>query len=338
MKQGLILILATLSLVLTGCGASRSFVSFEILEPAEITYPQDVRKIGYLNRAPITKNSFARMNRRHLDPVSLKILDTMVCNNLKQGFLDARENSGLEYLEDIRELESRRRDTSNKFSLMGTRFRENIFRDYSLDALVVLEFYEVLVTQSFAHYDPYLGEFVQEIMVSSRLLWRVYAEDMEKPVDEHLAHDTVYFLNRAGKELKERFNASKSLASGAYEFGYQYGERHIPEWKGVSRIIFRGGAEELVMASKHTDAGEWDQALYLWESLIEYSDDEKDKARAYNNMAVYYELEDNLDRAEACLDLAVKYWDHQSITDYKAALDKRLINREDILKQYRVEE
>lgn len=338
MTRSFLLSLAAFSILfLSGCATSKSFVTFEILEPADITYPQEVRKIAFVNRAPISKYSFAEKNRRELKGKTLEVIDTMICNNFEKGFLDGRANSGLDYLEDIEVLESRRRDTTGKSTLMSVKFRENLFKYYNLDALVVLEFYEIMVDQSAPYYDYYSAQYVQELMVGARTLWRVYGEGLEKPLDEYLLHDTLYYQNKIGDESSSYFTPSRSVADACYSFGYEYGLRHIPSWHTVSRVIYRGGDKLLTEAADHTDVGDWAAAIKLWKELLD-SDNPKLIAKAYNNLAVYYEIEDNLEKAAENIAMAEKYWDTERITAYKSEIDKRLIYKEDILKQFRIKE
>ncbi|RLD87604.1 MAG: hypothetical protein DRJ29_17965 [Bacteroidetes bacterium] len=56
-------------------------------------------------------------------------------------------------------------------------------------------------------------------------------------------------------------------------------------------------------------------------------------AKAYHNLAVYYELEDNLDSASIMLDLSLEHDTLDVDTVYREELDVRILNRKDIMKQ-----
>ena len=86
---------------------------------------------------------------------------------------------------------------------------------------------------------------------------------------------------------------------------------------------------------KHTDEGDWESAFSIWNHLID-SEDSTLVAKAYYNLAVYYELEDKLDSASMMLDLALEHDQPGSGELYRDELDVRLLNRKDIERQVRV--
>ena len=88
------------------------------------------------------------------------------------------------------------------------------------------------------------------------------------------------------------------------------------------------------LASKLTSQGEWDRAYKIWEGLTA-SDDSTVASKALNNMAIYYELEDNLDSASMLLNMALEYDTLEVVRFYKEELDIRILNRDEVLMQVR---
>ena len=323
-------------IITTSCAGSKSFVSFEILEPAAIDYPETVRSVGYLNRAPFSRDAFAKVNQEGLDRVSLYIVDTTICNNIRLGFFEGKQLTELTYLEEIPYFNERRSDTINKSSYMSISDRNKIFNENpnKLDALVVLEYYQLKLNKSYPSYDFMLGDFIEEFSLSMDILWRVYVRDREKPVDEYLQQDTLYYVNRQSMPSSSYLNPTDVLRDGSQEFGFNYGLRHIPKWKEVSRVIFRGGSEELKEAAEFTDRGEWDKAAKLWVPLIN-DIDHKIAAKACHNLAVRYELLDDLQTSSNYANRATELWENNYTIEYKKQLDKRILDQERVLKQVR---
>ncbi len=75
--------------------------------------------------------------------------------------------------------------------------------------------------------------------------------------------------------------------------GEKYGRYLVPVWNRTSRTLYKGKGDSLKLASKYTDNGDWDEAFSIWKDLSQ-STDSTSVSKAYYNMAVYYELEDNL--------------------------------------------
>jgi hypothetical protein len=334
--KGKILLMFSLALLLAGCSGSRSFVSFEVLEPAAITYPETVSKVGYLNRAPLSRDAFSKVNQTGLDPIALRIVDSTICNNLRRGFHEGQQFTELTYLEEIPLYNSRRTDTTGKASLLDGFAREQVFHNAGsdIDALVVLEYYYVNLEKSYPSYDFMVGDYIEEFRLNMDILWRVYAKDRASPVDEYLQQDTLFYMNRQSLPSSTYLNPADVLRDGSQELGFRYGLRHIPKWTDVSRVIFRGGSPELRAAAELTDRGAWDEAAGIWVPLIR-DENPKIAARACHNLAVHYELLDDLVTASNYIKRANELWDNETTGSYSKVLEKRMNNQEKLLKQVR---
>ena len=83
---------------------------------------------------------------------------------------------------------------------------------------------------------------------------------------------------------------------------------------------------------KYTDQGDWESAFSIWNDLSTSADSTL-AAKAYHNMAVYFELEDKLDSASVMLDISLGLNTLDPDRFYREELDVRLLNRKDIVKQ-----
>ncbi len=117
-----------------------------------------------------------------------------------------------------------------------------------------------------------------------------------------------------------------------YESGNKYGRYLVPVWNHASRNLYRGRNDSLKLAVKRTDEGDWESAFSIWNNLTTLEDSTL-VAKAYHNLAVYYEQEDNLDSASMMLDLSMEHDTLVSDTLYREELDVRILNRKDIMKQ-----
>ena len=83
-----------------------------------------------------------------------------------------------------------------------------------------------------------------------------------------------------------------------------------------------------------TNEGDWDSAYLLWEQLS-VKEDSSLRCRALHNMAVYHELEDELETASTLVDRVLNYDTLEVVRDYAEDLDVRLQTRKEIYKQVR---
>ena len=320
-----------ISFLLCACSSSKSFVYFEALQPADVSYPSDIRKVGYLNRSPLSIHSLTPSNRKNLDATGLSIIDTIVCNNLKEGFLEGRKSKEISYLDSIVFLEERRYDTIGRENPLDGYELWRIFNENKLDALISMEYYSLELNKSFTYYNYELLDYVEEFSFFMEIVWRVYTPNSSMPIDTFRTSDTLYFLNQSSRE-GEYLSATDVLEKGSGILGYEYGRRHVPYWTEVARVVFRGGSKELREAASYTDEGKWEKAAELWKQTLEYPDDES-VAKAYHNLSVYYEIEDDIPMAYEMAVAAATRWDNTFIQNHKKAMETRLKSRERLFRQ-----
>lgn len=328
--------LVLLAFTLAGCGISKGYVYFEALKPAAVTWPEEVTRVGYLNRAPLSMNSFTRQNRRNLDRTGLRIVDTTIVNNLLKGFKEGRKSDEIGYLEEMVFLENRRYDTAGKDDLLSGIEKWKVFNDNRLDALISLEYYRLSLEKSPQYFDMEYFDYAEEITLFMEILWRIYLPDSIQPLDEYLVKDTLIYTNWGSAEPEEYMNSAKVLQQGSGIFGYEYGRRQVPKWNQVARVLFRGGSSEMRSAALLVDGGKWDEAAKLWESLLAEEEDYKNIARALHNLAIHEEINDNITVALQRSDSAMQTWDNEYIVSYNKELRKRKIQQDSLYLQLRI--
>jgi len=320
--------------MLQGCASKYSVVEFEILEPATVEFPDHVNRLLILNRAPITLDIWSDKNQIGMDARQLVLLDTLIINNLFRGVLDILSNSPAEKYRIPIWLSDRRTDTALLEDRILTRREvENICDTIGGDAIISLEFYSVGLEQHFDYYKDAPDEVQNHYFEAfNSLKWNIHLPGSPRPFDSYTTIDTLFFSLIIDGELLPLVPGVDMLRSLFYESGQKYGSYLVPVWNYASRYLYRGRNDSLKLAVKHTDEGDWESAFSIWNNLITL-DDSTLVAKAYHNMAVYYELEDDLDSASMMLDLALEHATLESDTLYREELEVRILNRGDILKQ-----
>lgn len=326
-----------LLLLLQGCGGIYSVVEFEVLEPATVNFPDDVNQLVFLNRAPLSYDIWAEDNQAGMDSRQLIILDTLIVNNLHRGVLDVLRHSPVERFQRPIWLSDRRTDTSLLEDLVLTK-REvsEICDSIGGDAIISLEFYSASVQQHFEYYSDDPDEILNHYFeVSNKVIWKLYLPDSPRPFDSYNTVDTLFFPVIQDGELLSYAPGLDMIRELFYESGYKYGTYLVPVWNRTSRVLYRGREDSLRLAIKYTDTGDWESAFAIWKDLTG-SEDSTLVAKAFHNMAVYYEIEDKLDTASMMVDLSL---DHDTLDPdriYKEELEVRLLNRKDLERQVRV--
>ena len=299
-----------------------------------VTYPENVSRIGYLNRTPVIKNEFSKIDTETSDPFRVSIIDTIISNNIRKGFFEGARLTEMGYMENIPVLEARRKDTVGQQDLMDFVTRERLLKNNSLDAMVSLEYSHLRLSRSYTYYNLLVGDYMQDFNLYMELLWRIYVKDSIAPFEEYTDIDTLYYYNYSNMPREEYMSVTSVIRDGSAEMGFRYGKRHIPLWIEVSRVVFRGGEPGLVTAAQHTDKGEWDKAVEIWKGLTTHESD-RIAARAFHNLAIYHELQDEIPIAGSYAGRAFELWDNRYISNYKKQLDQRLKDQEKLFMQLR---
>jgi hypothetical protein len=309
-------------------------VEFEILEPATVEFPDHIKQLIFLNRAPISLDIWAEQNQIGMDIQQLVLLDTLIINNLLRGVLDVLRKSPADKFHMPVWLSDRRTDTTLLEDKVLTRREvDNICDTIMGDAIISLEFYSVGIDQHFDYYRDAPDEIQNHYYeVSNSLIWNIHMPGSPRPFDSYSMVDTLFFSAIINGEFQTIIPGVDMLRELFYTSGYKYGSYLVPVWNPASRVLYKGKNDSLKLAGKHTDKGDWESAYSIWNNMT-ILDDSALVAKAYHNMAVYYELEDNLDSASILLDLALAHDSLAIDTVYREELDVRLLNRKDIIKQ-----
>ena len=129
---------------LHGCAGIYNMVEFEVLEPATVSFPVQVKQLIILNRAPFTLFSVHEDNRGDMGFDELLILDTTITNNIFRGLLDVLQQSPIERFHHPYWISERRKDTASLQDLILTRREvESLCDRFAADAIISLELYSI---------------------------------------------------------------------------------------------------------------------------------------------------------------------------------------------------
>lgn len=311
-------------------------VEFEILEPATVEFPDHVKQLVFLNRAPISMDIWAEQNQVGMDMRQLVLLDTLIINNLLRGVLEVIRDSPANKFHMPIWLNERRMDTAMLDDLILTRREVDLICDtIEADALISLEYYTAGLDQHFDYYKDDSDEVLNHYYEAyNKLKWNIHLPGSPRPFDSYSMVDTMFFPLILDGELLDYSPGVDILRELFRSSGNKYGRYLVPVWNPASRVLYRGRNDSLRRAIEHTDMGEWDQAYAIWKNMTKVEDSTL-VAKAYHNMAVYLELEDKLDSAVLMLDRALAHDRLELDTLYREELDVRIMNRENIQKQVR---
>jgi len=301
-----------------------AIISLQVIEPAEVTLPQHIQRVAFINRAYMPTKVFA--DTVPWTDQELNLLDTIVNYRLFNGISHALNDSPLFALESISVIQDRRYDTSNFLSPLNPQQLDLVEKAQSADALISLEYYLLGVERDFSVTDI---DFASLLKVSTRTFWRIYDLHADSLADEHMLKDSVIWQEFGN--TPEEANGKLPILIDAireafYHAGYSYAWRISPFWADTERFYFRSGSRELRAAALRVEEGNWEGAAAIWRRLA-YSEKNRSSALACYNMAIYNEMEDRFAQALEWAQKSYSLKKKEVTEDYIDQLQKRILNR-----------
>jgi len=330
------LIWILLPLFLNSCGVALGLVGFEVLEPAKVVLPASSYTPCIINRSPLDPYIIDPPSERFLDKQELYILDTIIINHIRKGINEIAEQNLLDFTRQPVWYEIRRKDQLGVDIPLSSYETSQIFDSTGTDILFSLEKYHIKtnidVYQVSEDYDYYA-----EISIYPEFQWNVYLPGHPRPAYSYTFNDTLYYGNY-GSSRYEALQGSEMptpleiIRQVALISGEDFASYFMPHWSGIEREMYQGNEEVFKETAKYSNNGEWDKAVAIWEVLLT-SEKKGIKQKAAYNMAIWYEMNDDLDKALEYAQLSENLFPAKFTENYIHVLKQRIKDRELLVRQ-----
>jgi len=307
MKTKITLLLLVLCLF-SSCTTLQT-ISFERLQAADISFPEQVRTVGVINYVP----------QDNMGADSLLGLwngdGTVAVEAL------AQEIAATNYFEQVLVCDSAfRGDTNVGEEAIPSYQTDSLIRLLGVDMLFAIERVQVELKNG----SIFFPEMMANLLVVDGIVTPVvkaYIAGRDIPLFSFSKSDTIYW------ELSSELTYEQMIKE-ASEYAAQLPVKYLlPHWKEVSRYYFDGGNAEMRDAGVYVREQDWEAASVLWQKLHDTRKG-KTKMRAAYNLALYYELLEDFERAKEYLDIASSLaqegtWENQLIEYYRLQLEEQ---------------
>ena len=332
-------------LILSSCKTNP--LSLSVTEPAEISVPAYMKKIGVINRSEPTEET-KKLNK--LDDILTgegPELDKAGAKEGLSGLADELRNN--ERFTEVKPLDN----VSLKTTAIGVfpaaldwPTVDKICKENNVDAIFSLELFDTDSKISYTALPSTLStplggipvvEQEARMVTTVKMGWRIYDPKNRYVIDEHSNNENLTFTGRgltpvaAAAGLIGRKDAVKQAANRA---GHNYAGRILPYLIRVSREYYVKGNPDFTMAKRMARTANWNNAGELWKKETSNASP-KLAARACYNMAIVSEINGDLDGA---IDWAQKAyetggkrmaWNYVNVLKNRRIRNNRLQNQED---------
>ena len=327
---------------LSACATSSLYM--DVLVPAQINLPQEVKNLGVINRSMSSKENMA-----------MNILEGFITGEAIYGDRESSDHCIKGFAIKLNDGPRFKAVLIEGTNLKGTGTREwpvpldwtqveNLCRQYGVDALVVLETFDSntglrqwneLKKRKKDGVEISYKEYNANLVINAYSRWRIYFPASKRIIDQNSYMDEKSWRTSAeNSESALRKLPSKRIAlneTGNFS-GFQYAVRISPSWAKVQRQYYIKGHKYFKIAKPQVQRKNWKQTIDYWKPLTESSDD-KIAGRACYNMAVAAEMDGNLKLALEWAERAWKKHGLNSARSYINTLNTRIMHQDRLREQ-----
>lgn len=343
-----VFLLSLISILIASCCCGPSRVSFQALESAEISLPQNVQKILVINRYRPTKhNNWGNIIEGMLTgekPMQDRRGAEAALSGMEAQLLQSPRFSIVHANEEL-------------FGTGTAWFPEPLSSDvildlckrYNTDAVVCLEafdsdkqfqltpqYHPAVESSKTAAYTSYIAKRSAQITVC----WRLYEGKTANLLDEHRMSNQ----DKWTREDRVQQNAINGLPNEVTVMenlgrvsGAKYANRIAPNWVTISRKIYTKGDESFKTGKRYMETKKYDDAIAIYKTALQ-NPKSKIQGKAAYNIAVAFECKSDLKEAKSWASKAYNDYGFKDGLSYTHTIDARIEDQERVEKQMKSKE
>ena len=284
-------------------------ISFERLQAADVSYPDQVRTVGVINYAP--------QDEQERDSIlGLWNGDGMVTVESL-----AREIAATDYFNQVVVCDSALRPVGmGNEEILPMSQADSLIQALGVDMLFAVEQVRIELKEGSLFHTELMVDVPAVDGVITPLV-RAYVSGRNAPLFSISKTDTICWVVSPELTFGQIMQEASDFAA-TLPVSYL-----LPHWKEMNRYYFDGGNMEMRDAGVYIREQNWEGAAALWQKLHDGRKG-KVKMRAAYNLALNYELQGDYERAKEYLDTALSLasegsWEHQLIEYYRLQLDEQ---------------
>ena len=284
-------------------------ISFERLQAADVSYPDQVRTVGVINYAPQDKQERDSI-------IGLWNGDGMVTVESL-----AREIAATDYFNQVVVCDSALRPIGmGNEEILPMSQADSLIQALGVDMLFAVEQVRIELKEGSLFHTELMVDVPAVDGVITPLV-RAYVSGRNAPLFSISKTDTICWVVSPELTFGQIMQEASDFAA-TLPVSYL-----LPHWKEMNRYYFDGGNMEMRDAGVYIREQNWEGAAALWQKLHDGRKG-KVKMRAAYNLALNYELQGDYERAKEYLDTALSLasegsWEHQLIEYYRLQLDEQ---------------
>lgn len=312
-------ILPVITILLFASCSKMLYTNIEVLRPAKITFPSEIDRLLIVNNSIPQSSDYGhftdlfneKQRKESIDTDSLSIFSLA-------AFAESVEEKEF-FLSVNVEYESFK-NTGNFLSTASPSEIEmaDLAKKNQVNAVISLD--RILVNDNVAElFNQEENTFMAYMEARFEKHWSIFFPEKRQMLNL-ITKDTVYwesesyYRQRALNGLPVRRDA---LIDGALITGARDVNKFIPYWEEVDRFFFNYNKKTFKPGMDAVYKKDWDGAIACWEDLLLKAKSEAYKAKIAHNLAVIYEIKENLEKAYEYSNKSLEFFMNSVIVEYQ---------------------
>lgn len=326
-----LLILAITVVITVSCNTYKTF-TINVMEPAELIIPQDIRHLLVAsNFQPDTNGlNFEIYEENFPDTLYIDTVLASAATDYLTGSINYNERFTAAVYDSLF-IDLPR--TAEEISNNDLKRLKDICTVEEADAIVLLS--EADKKIDYSVYAGFVGGYysIYKVILSTR--WMFINPFTSKLIDQKSYQDTLYYKLSGfyGTREPELYQAGQELLIQTVEYAAgEYASRITPHFAESKRIVFDVGNKYLKKGYRTAQTGDWLKAAEIWQKTLENSNTLV-RARGAFNIALANEMEGLLEPAIGWAEESYRFFPDSINYTYIEILKERLKQQDELLKQ-----
>lgn len=325
MNRKLYALLVLLPLLTYSC-ISLDQVSIDYMQPAKINFPSQIKKVAVVNNTIDSKVKGDITKKISKDGVI--VLESVCQGNAKKVSEElAQKIAEANYFDQVLICDSalRENDHFTRNQELTKNEVQKLTSDLDVDLLIAVE--DIAIKRSqIMEVLPNFFHAVIDVKVAP--LIRIYLPNRSKPMVSIQPEDSIFWEGYGETEAiaKRELKEEKQIDEASQFAGTLPSKYILPTWNKANRYYYINGSFELKDAAVYVRESNWDKALELWQTAYN-SKNKKIKYRAAYNTALYYELNDSIDKAIEWAEKAEQLLEQKGDKTFNTFITKEYISK-----------
>lgn len=279
-------------------------ISIDYMKPAELTFPSSYKKVGVVNNVAEFADKEFRLDDLGTSTEELQIRGAVgyaqadsraVAESLAQALADQNYFETVVVCDSALRMNAirprKRRLTPQEVSKLAS--------DLQVDFLVAVEDVPLKIDLR-VMYVPDYECFVGLTDLHAYSVFSIYAPGHDEPLATRTMSDSIRWEDY-GWTVQETVQVMVPddvlLHEGAWLAGTMPATAIVPYWETGIRYYFKGTTAAMRDAAAYARKNSWDAACPLWKQVYETSKKERRRMQCAFNIALGYEMQDDLEQA-----------------------------------------